>query len=60
MNYVNQCGLELNLKNTNDSRGAQIRSKPQWIAEGERNTKYFLTLEKKSWSTENNVRVSSQ
>ena len=29
------------------TRGAIIRSKPRWYNEGEKNTKYFLTLEKR-------------
>ena len=32
-------------------KGAQIRSKAQWINEGERNTKFFLGLEKKTQSS---------
>ncbi len=46
LNVVNRLELELNIKQINDSKGAQLRSKAQWISEGERNTKYFLTLEK--------------
>lgn len=30
----------------NELRGAQLRSKIKWVEEGERNTKFFLTLEK--------------
>ena len=32
------------------AKGAQIRSRIKWIEEGERNSKYFLTLEKKRQS----------
>ena len=35
------------------SKGAQIRSRANWVNEGEKNTKYFLSLEKKNQS--NNV-----
>ena len=31
----------------NISKGAQIKSKAKWITEGERNTSFFLGLEKK-------------
>ena len=40
---------KLNLKQINNSKAAQLRSKAQWIHEGERNTKYFLTLENNHW-----------
>ena len=33
-------------------RGIMIRTKAKWISEGERNTKYFMNLEKKKLSTE--------
>ncbi len=29
-----------------DAKGAQLRSKVQWVEEGERNTRFFLSLEK--------------
>ena len=35
----------------NKSKGAQIRSRAQWIEKGERNTSYFLSLEAKHQSS---------
>ena len=37
---------ELSIIQTHTARGAQIRSRIQWTQEGEKNTKYFLGLEK--------------
>ena len=50
------------------SKGAQIRSRAQWVSEGEQNSKYFLSLESKhqttniikELSTENEEIVSSE
>lgn len=43
---LNEAKLYFDRSSINDLRGAQIRSKIKWIEEGERNTKFFLTLEK--------------
>ena len=39
--------MELEQIYVNKLRGIQIRSRIKWYEEGERNTKYFLGLEKK-------------
>lgn len=41
--------LENQLNNLYDKKaqGAQIRSRAKWVSDGEKNTKYFLSLEKK-------------
>ena len=41
---------ELNLIYVNKLRGIQIRSRVKWYEEGERNSRYFLGLEKKRYS----------
>ena len=38
---------EIEIQELNYARGAQIRSRIKWIEDGEKNTKYFLNLEKK-------------
>ena len=38
--------LQLDLIETEKTRSAQVRAKVKWIEEGEKNTKYFLNLEK--------------
>ena len=38
---------ELEIKKLNTTRGAIIRARVKWTEEGEKNTKYFLNLEKK-------------
>ena len=43
---VAQLELELNIQSMAEAKGSQIRSKVRWIEEGEKNTKFFLTLEK--------------
>ena len=45
-NQTNQLELKLNIESISVAKGAQVRSKQKWIEEGERNTQYFLTLEK--------------
>ena len=37
---------EMELLNIHHVKGAQIRSRTKWMEEGEKNTKYFLGLEK--------------
>lgn len=44
---------DLNAIYDKKSKGAQIRSKVKWIAEGETNSKYFLSLEKHNQSSNN-------
>lgn len=38
--------MELELYQQHEARAAQVRSRVRWIQEGEKNTKYFLGLEK--------------
>ena len=33
------------------SNGIKLRSKAKWIVEGEKNTKYFLNLEKRNYNS---------
>ena len=47
MNEKRKLEQELDSIYDNISKGAQIRSKAKWIREGERNTSFFLGLEKK-------------
>ena len=42
------------------SKGAQIRSRVKWIEEGERNTSYFLGLEKHNQSKNVIKKVTDQ
>ena len=43
-----KCGRNLKQRNANwRTKGAILRSKSQWYNEGEKNTKYFLNLEKR-------------
>ncbi len=42
-----ECWEKLNILYCDDAKGAQIRARAQYIEEGERNTKYFLSLETK-------------
>ena len=42
----NELKFKLNILNVNHSKGAQIRARAKWIEEGEKNSKYFLGLEK--------------
>ena len=43
---VKQLEMELDARHLQKCKGAQIRSKQIWAQEGERNSKYFLRLEK--------------
>jgi hypothetical protein len=47
-NHIKYEALKLDIENYNNekSKGAQLRSKAEWAEFGERNTKYFLNLEK--------------
>ena len=58
MNRKRELENQLNEIIYTKSRGAQIRSRANWVNEGEKNTKYFLSLEKKNQS--NNVTVSQE
>ena len=49
---------ELEVYQLHKARGAQVRSKTKWIEDGEKNTKYFLRLEKSRGS--NNTITSIQ
>ena len=53
MNRKRELENQLNEIIDTKSKGAQIRSRANWVNEGEKNTKYFLSLEKKNQS--NNV-----
>ena len=46
MEGVNKKQLELDVLNAVESNGARIRAKEEWIEKGEKNSKYFLNLEK--------------
>ena len=43
-----QLKRDLQLQEIKQAQGAQVRSREKWIENGEKNTKYFLRLEKKS------------
>ena len=45
-NIFNKLKLEKELHDLNKTKGAQVRSKIKFIEEGEKNTKYFLGVEK--------------
>ena len=53
MNKKRELENQLNELIDTKSKGAQICSRANWVNEGEKNTKYFLSLEKKNQS--NNV-----
>ena len=46
MNRKRDIEKELDKLYEHKAKGAQIRSKAKWIADGEKNTKFFLSLEK--------------
>ena len=60
--------LKIEIEEQDILRGAQVRSKEKWIEEGEKNTKFFLNLEKNRASSrlfhsielDNGERVTSQ
>ena len=43
-----QLKRDLELQEVKQAQGAQVQSRAKWIENGEKNTKYFLRLEKKS------------
>ena len=43
-----QCKAEWEYYHTKKARGIILRSKAKWVEEGEKNTKYFLNLEKRN------------
>ena len=49
---------QMRLKRITDQKvkGAILRSKARWVENGEKNTRYFLNLEKKGWE-ENHHRI---
>jgi exonuclease III len=50
-NHIKYEALKLDIENYNNekSRGAQLRSKAEWAEFGERNSKFFLNLEKRRY-----------
>jgi hypothetical protein len=50
-NHIKYEAIKLEIENYNNekSRGAQLRSKVQWAEFGERNSKFFLNLEKRRY-----------
>ena len=51
MNRKRELENQLNELIDTKSKGAQIRLRANWVNEGEKNTKYFLSLEKKNQSS---------
>ena len=51
----------LELQEMKQVQGAQVRSRIKWIEEGEKNTKYFLRLEKhrSASNTKSNLQIGS-
>ena len=43
-----QCKAEWEYYHTKKTKGIILRSKAKWVEEGEKNTKYFLNLEKRN------------
>ena len=50
LNEMQDTKLALDLYALHEIEGAQVRSRLKWIEEGERNTKYFLGLEKSNFN----------
>ena len=46
MSRINNTRNELNQFIHNDAKGAAVRSRARWIEFGEKNSRYFLSLEK--------------
>jgi exonuclease III len=49
LNEYNEAKLEIEQYNSEKAQGAFIRSKADWAEFGEKNTKYFLNLEKRNY-----------
>ena len=45
-NQRDQVKIKIELLEQQKSRAAQVRARVKWVEEGEKNTKYFLNLEK--------------
>ena len=56
LKQINKVKHKLELASLERARGAQVRSRIRWIEEGEKNTRYFLGLEK----TKGNQNVMTQ
>ena len=50
LNEMQDTKLALDLYALHEIEGAHVRSRLKWIEEGERNTKYFLGLEKSNFN----------
>ena len=44
---------EIEAINRHRAKGCMIRSKARWVEEGEKNTAYFLSLEKRNYDNKN-------
>ena len=50
LNEMKDTKLALDLYSLHQAKGAQTRARIKWVQEGEKNTKYFLGLEKTNHS----------